>query len=293
VDYYDSRTHDLLLLRQLPPTSGVSAILQNIGKTRNNGIEVSLHASVINTRNFSWSTGVTYTRNKERIVDLVNGQNDIADSWFIGYPVNSFYDYQKVGIWQTADSTLAKSYGYKPGDIRVKDVDNSKTITSADRVVVGSAVPKYSFGFSNDVKYKHFDLNVYVFGRVGQTFVSAYANKFEPNAIENGAQVNYWTPENPTNDYPRPNANISRAALPFATTLGYKDGSFVKIRNITLGYTFPSSLAKKMGLSSLRFYVSAKNYFTFSKVKDYDPEGGGSFERPLTKLWVAGLNVDL
>ncbi len=293
VDYYDSRTHDLLLLRQLPATSGVSSILQNIGKTRNNGIEVSLHGTVIDTKNFGWSTGITYTRNKERIVDLVNGQNDIADSWFIGSPVNSFFDYQKVGIWQTADSALAKSYGYKPGDIRVKDVDNSKTITAADRVVLGSAVPKYSFGFSNDFKYRNFDLNVYVFGRIGQTFVSAYANKFEPNAIENGAQVNYWTPENPTNDYPRPNANISRAALPFATTLGYKDGSFVKIRNITLGYTFPSSLAKKMGVSSLRFYASAKNYFTFSKVKDYDPEGGGSFERPLTKLWVAGLNIGL
>jgi len=127
---------------------------------------------------------------------------------------------------------------------------------------------------------------------MGQMFVSNYANKFEPNAIENGAKVDYWTPENPTNDYPRPNSNISRAALPFATTLGYKDGSFVKIRSITLGYTFPKNIQDKLHASRLRAYVSLKNYFTFAKVDDYDPEGAGSFERPLTKLIVAGINLD-
>ena len=293
VDYYDSRTHDLLLPRLLPATSGYQKVVQNIGKTRNNGIEVSLRTVNVQSKDLTWSSTVTYTRNKERIVDLVNGQSDIANSWIIGYPVRSFYDYQKTGIWQTEDSATARQYGYKPGDIRVKDVNDDKKITATDdRVVVGSAVPKYSFGFSNDVTYKNFDLNIYVYGRIGQTFVSDYANKFEPNAIENGAVVNYWTPENPTNDYPRPNANISRASMPFATTLGYKDGSFVKIRNITLGYTLPKTLTQRFHVSSLRWYVSAKNYFTFSKVKDYDPEGGGSFDRPLTKLIVTGLNLD-
>jgi len=291
VDYYDSKTHDLLLLMQLPTSSGVQRILQNIGKTSNKGIEISIQTENIRTRNFSWTSTFTYTRNKERITQMPNNQNDIANSLFIGYPVKSFYDYQKIGIWQTTDSVLAKSYGYKPGDIRVKDQYNRDKISAdSDRVVLGSAVPKYSIGFGNEVKWKNFDLGVYVFARVGQMFVSDYANKFEPNAIENGAVVNYWTPENPTNDYPRPNANISRAALPFATTLGYKDGSFVKIRNITLGYTLPAAIAKRWHIGGLRLYVSAKNYITFSKVKDYDPEGGGSFEKPLTKLIVTGLN---
>jgi TonB-dependent starch-binding outer membrane protein SusC len=225
---------------------------------------------------------------------LVGNQSDIGNKWIIGYPVRSFYDYQKIGIWQTADSAEARSYGYKPGDIKVADLNSDKRITATDdRTVVGSAVPKYSFGFSNDFKLGSFDLNVYVFGRIGQMFTSDYANKFEPNAIENGANVNYWTPENPTNDYPRPNVNLSRAALPFATTLGYLDGSFVKIRNITLGYNLPSTFAKRLGISNLRVYVSAKNYFSFAKVKDYDPEGSGSFDRPLTKLLLTGLNIDL
>lgn len=296
-DYYDSRTKDLLLLRQLPASSGVSSILQNIGKTRNNGFEISVRTVNVQSKNFTWISNITCTHNKERIVELVGKQNDIANGWFIGYPVNSFYDFVKTGIWQIPDSALAKSFGYKPGDIRVKDLSgpNGKpdgTISSTyDRTVIGSAVPKYSFGFSNDFTFKRFDLNVYVYGRIGQMFVSAYANKFEPNAIENGAKVDYWTPENPTNSYPRPTLNLSRAALPFATTLGYEDGSFVKIRNISFGYNFPTSLISRWHLSNLRFYLSAKNYFTFAKVKDYDPEGGGSFERPLTRLLVVGLNV--
>jgi TonB-dependent starch-binding outer membrane protein SusC len=293
-DYYDAKTRDLLLLRQLPPTSGVSKILQNIGKTRNTGFEIAINTTNIQTNNFRWETRLTYTRNKERIVELVGNQSDIGNKWIIGYPVKSFYDYQKIGIWQTADSADARSFGYKPGDIKVADLNGDKRITATDdRTVVGSAVPKYSFGFSNDFKLKSFDLNIYVFGRIGQTFSSDYANKFEPNAIENGANVNYWTPENPTNDYPRPNINVSRAALPFATTLGYLDGSFVKIRNITLGYNLPTAFAKRLGISNVRLYVSAKNYVTFAKVKDYDPEGSGNFDRPLTKLLLTGLNIDL
>jgi TonB-linked SusC/RagA family outer membrane protein len=292
VDYYDSRTHDLLLPRLLPPTSGYQRVIQNIGKTRNNGIEVALHTVNVKTSDFSWMSNITYTRNKERIVDLVNGQSDIANSWIIGYPVKSFYDYQKLGIWQTADSVAAKVYKKSPGDLKFKDIDDDKSITAAnDRVVVGSAVPKYSVGFSNDFTYKNFDLNIYVYARVGQTIFSEYAAKYESNAIENGANVNYWTPENPSNDYPRPNST-ARGQVIGLTTTGYKDGSFVKIRNITLGYTLPKTLTKKFGVASLRWYASAKNYFTFAKIKDYDPEGEGSFERPLTKLIVTGLNID-
>jgi TonB-linked SusC/RagA family outer membrane protein len=293
IDIYDSKTEDLLLQRSLPASSGVSKVVQNIGKTRNRGIEISLQTVNIRNKNFTWSSGISYTSNKEEIVDLVNGKDDVANNWFIGKPVRSFYDYDKVGIWQTADSAAAASVGRKPGEIRVRDVNGDKLITAAgDRVVLGSAVPKYILGFTNDFKIGAFDLNVYVFARQGQMFISEYAQKFEPNAIENGASVNYWTPENPTNDYPRPNANISRASLPFATTLQYKDGSFVKIRNITLGYTLPKSVADKIHVRNIRIYASARNYFTWAKVDDYDPEGAGSFERPLNKLLLGGLNID-
>jgi len=292
-DYYDSRTSDLLYQMAIPASTGVQKIQSNVGKTRNTGFEVLLRTENIKTKDFSWTTSITYTRNKEKIVYLPNG-DDIANSLFIGYPIASFYDYDKIGIWQTKDAALAASYGYKVGDIRVRDVDGNGTITAlnSDRIVLGSAVPKYSLGFTNDIKFRNFDLNVQVFARQGQMFISNYANKFEPNAIENGANVDYWTPENPTNEYPRPNTGISRASMPFATTLGYKDGSFVKIRNISVGFTFPSTVSQRLHVGNIRWYVSAKNYITFSKVKDYDPEGGGSFESPLTKLIVTGFNID-
>jgi len=298
-DYYDSKTHDLLLNRVLPTTSGYSIITQNVGKTRNTGFEIGLTSTNIEHKNFSWSSTLTFTHNKERIVELVGGQSDIANSLIIGSPVKSFYDYEKIGIWQTSEADAAAKYGYKPGDIKVRDISgpkgepDGKIDANFDRKVVGSAVPKYTVGFGNDLKYKGFDFNVFIVARVGQTFVSDYANKFEPNAIENGAVVDYWTPENPTNDYPRPNSKISRASLPFATTLGYRDGSFLKIRSMTLGYTLRGNITSKWHVNSVRFYVSAKNYFTMSKVKDYDPEGSGSFERPLTKLILGGLNIDL
>jgi hypothetical protein len=275
----------------------VSSIVQNIGKTNNSGFEITLRTINIQSKNFTWSSNITYTRNKEKIVELVGNQNDIGNGWFIGYPVTSYYDFVKEGVWQTPDSTLAKTFGYKPGDIRVKDLSGPQgkpdgIISSTyDRQVIGYGVPKYSFGFSNDFQYKGFDANIYIFGRIGQTIISNYANKFEPNAIENGAKVDYWTPENPTNSCPRPNVNVSRAALPFATTLGYLDGSSVKIRNITVGYSLPQTVLSRIHLSNLRIYVSAKNYFTWAKIDNYDPEGGGSFERPLTKLITTGLNI--
>jgi len=292
IDYYDSQTKDLLLLQQLPASTGAKTTLANVGKSRNTGVEIALNTVNIRTDDFSWTSNITYTRNNERITHLPNDVNDLGNGWFIGHPVSSFYDYQKVGIWQTSEATQAAAYGYKPGDIKVADIDGDGKITAAgDRVILGAGVPKYSFGFSNDFKYKSFDLNIQLFGRIGQMFISQYALKYEPNAIENGAVVDYWTPENPTNAYPRPNANISKASEAFASTLGYEDGSFVKIRNATLGYNLPGTVAKSIHVSNVRIYVSAKNFATFSKVKDYDPEGMGSFERPLTKLFLAGFNV--
>jgi TonB-linked SusC/RagA family outer membrane protein len=290
IDVYDSKTDNLLYLVKLPATTGGTSILGNVGKTRNTGFELTLKSENIKTNNFSWTSQLTYMRNNERIVDLPNGINDVASGFFIGSPVRSFYDYRKVGIWQTEEASTAASFGYKTGDIKVEDINGDKKFSAlGDRTIIGSAVPLYSLGFNNDFRFKDFDFNIYFFARVGQTFVSDYALKFEPNGIENGANVNYWTPENPTNDYPRPNINISKASMPFASTLGYRDGSYLKIRNITIGYTLPSSIASKFHVASLRWYVSARNYVTFSKEKDYDPEGGGSFERPLTRLIVTGL----
>ncbi|WP_295128614.1 TonB-dependent receptor [uncultured Chitinophaga sp.] len=291
-DYYDTRTSDLLLLRTLPTSTGVGKTLQNIGKTRNHGIEVGINTVNVQTGDFSWTTNLSFTRNKEQIVSLADGStNDIASGLFIGYPVTVYYDYDKIGIWQSKDASEATVYKYKPGDIRVRDVNRDTAINSLDRVVIGAQVPKWTGGLNNDFRYKGFDLNIYVFARIGQWINSEYDSKYDPQGLENGAPVNYWTPENPSNEYPRPNSSVSMSGTPFISTLGYRDGSFVKIRNVSLGYSLPAEAAGKIRMSAVRIYVTGKNLATFSKVKDYDPERGGALSFPLTKMYVAGLNV--
>ncbi|MEV4886195.1 TonB-dependent receptor [Chitinophaga ginsengisegetis] len=293
IDYYDTQTKDLLLQRTLPTSSGVSTVVQNIGKTRNRGIEIGINTTNISTGDFRWTSNIVYSRNKEEIVALADGStNDVANGWFIGSPVKVYYDYEKIGIWQTNEAAEATKYGYKPGDIKVKDQDGKGTINTSDRIILGAQVPKWSGGFNNDFRYKNFDLNIYVFARIGQWINSEYAAKYDPQGLENSAPVNYWTPENPSNDYPRPNASLSKDGTPFIKTLGYRDGSFVKIRNLSLGYTFSADALKSLHLSSLRLYVTGKNLFTFSKVKDYDPERGGDLSNPLTRMYVAGINVE-
>ena len=299
IDVYDTHTSDLLLPRGLPPTTGVQTVYQNIGKTRNRGVEVSLNSTNIKTKYFRWTSSLTYAHNKEEIVSLVtNGVNDIGNGWFIGQPIHVFYDYEKTGIWQTAEADKAATFGQVPGDIKVKDQNGDGKIDAVNdrKVLGGNNVPKWYGGFDNKISYKGFDLDVYVFVRWGQMLNPAFLSRYDrqSNLSNSGTIINYWTPENPSNDYPRPNANISGSSTLYFSTLGYVDGSYLRIRNISLGYTFPD--LKKSFMSSLRLYVSGTNLFTWTKsfkLKQYDPERGGSESSPMLKNVTFGINLGL
>ncbi|WP_232073910.1 TonB-dependent receptor [Spirosoma aureum] len=293
IDYYDTRTSDLLLDRGLPPTTGVTTVKQNIGKTRNRGVEVTLGSTNIRTSNFSWTSNVTFTKNKEEITELVTGGNDIGNGWFIGSPINVFYDYQKLGIWQTseADAAAKLSPTQLPGEIKVKDQNGDGKIDAVnDRIILGTPRPKWSGGFDNTIKFKGFDLNVFLYARVGQMINSDRSARFDQQGVGNStAGLDYWTPENPTNAYPRPNKN---GGLKYLSTLGYVDGTYARIRNITLAYNVPANILRSKVIRGVRLYVTGKNLFTFTNL-NYDPERGGSENFPMTKLYVFGLNVNL
>lgn len=299
IDVYDTHTSDLLLPRGLPPTTGVQTVYQNIGKTRNRGVEVSLSSTNIKTENLVWTSSLTYAHNKEAIVSLVtNGVNDIGNGWFIGQPIHVFYDYAKTGIWQTAEAAKAADFGQEPGDIKVEDLNGDSKIDAVnDRRVLGpNNVPKWYGGLDNKVSYKGFDLDIYVFARWGQWISPSFLGRYDrqSNLSNSGAIIDYWTPENPTNDYPRPNANISGSSTLYWSTLTYVDGSYLRIRNISLGYTFPDF--KKSFMSSLRVYVTGTNLFTFTKsakLKEYDPERGGGESAPMLKNVTFGINLGL
>ena len=293
VDFYDTRTSDLLLDRGLPPTTGVTTVKQNIGKTNNRGVEISLTSNNIRTNNFSWTSNFTFTKNKERISELVTDGNDIGNGWFIGQPISVFYDYQKLGIWQTseADQAAKLSPTQLPGEIKVRDVNGDGKIDAVnDRVILGTPRPKWSGGFDNTVKFKGFDLNVLLYARIGQMINSDRYARFDAQGVGNStAGLDYWTPENPTNSYPRPNKN---GGLKYLSTLAYQNGSYARIRNVSIAYNIPSTFIKWKVIRGVRVYATGKNLVTFTKL-DYDPERGGSENFPMTKLYVFGINLNL
>src|SRR5690606_4130335 len=208
IDFYRSKTTDLLLPALLPTSTGYESVLQNVGVTENRGFEVSLNTRNIESTNFNWSTGWSYMLNREKILALNQGvSRNIANAWIVGQPLQIFYDYKKIGIWQLDEEEAADAFGgYNPGDIKIRDVNGNGISDSEDRTVY-SRVPKFSFGINNNLSYKDFDLSVFVFGRVGQTIDYEKGYYYKANALENGTMVDYWTPENPTNAFPRPNSS--------------------------------------------------------------------------------------
>lgn len=293
LDIYDTRTSNLLLDRFLPLTSGVSSVTQNVGKTRNRGVEIMVQSRNVQTSNFDWNSTLTFFSNKEEIVELVGNEDDIGNGWFIGEPTQVFYDYDKTGIWQTNEESEADVYNQDPGEIQVRDVNGDNQITAdADRVILGSQVPKWSGGIDNSFNYKGFDMNFYIYARIGQMMEYDYYAAYKPGGVENGANVDYWTPDNPTNAFPRPNASLSRDNYPYYSSILYEDASFVKLRNATIGYTLPVRLMDQIPARSVRLYVTGRNLLTLSKVDNYDPERGGGLSFPMTRLFVTGVKVD-
>jgi TonB-linked SusC/RagA family outer membrane protein len=291
-DVYKSFTSDLLLSRVLPMSSGYNSIMQNIGKTENIGLDVTLNTLNIRNQNFQWSTDINFSTSKEKITQLSSGvTEDVENKWFVGSPIKVFYDYKKIGIWQLDEAEEAAKYGSKPGEIKVEDVDKNGTIDVKDRVKFKQR-PDFTIGMNNSFVIKNVDFSIFAYARVGQYINYTYNTSYKAQGLENGSNVNYWTPENPSNDFPRPDASVVQTSRLYFSTLGIVKGSFLKIKNINLGYTLPKDLIGKWHINNLRLYVTGQNLFTFSKLKDYDPERGGGESFPMTRQIVFGLNLD-
>ncbi len=292
VDAYKTWTSDLLMTMIIPGHTGFTSVIGNVGKTETRGIDLSLNTVNMDKRHFRWTSDLTFTANKEKITALNTEQDDVSNSWFIGQPTQVLYDYNKIGIWQLNEAELAARYGQEPGDIKVEDVNNDGTISANDdRKILGQKTPKWTAGLNNRFEYKGWELSFFLYARIGNLISSEAALNFYPSAFVNSANVDYWTPENATNAYPRPNASKSVSSMLYYETLGYRKGDFLKIKDITFGYTFPRQWISKANLSKLRVYATAKNFFTFSKFNDYDPERGGPSSYPMTKQVVVGVNV--
>jgi TonB-dependent starch-binding outer membrane protein SusC len=289
IDAYDEETSDILVNNILPGSTGATQAISNLAKSRDKGIEISLSSINIRTKDFKWSTDFVWAANREAIVALPNGAlNNLANDWFVGEPLSVIYDYKKIGIWQTGAPGLATQTSPKQiaGQIRVQDVNGDGTISAADKQVIGNFQPQWTGGLTNRFNYKNFDLSIVLNARIGMDVVVPYISTdaasdgsgFFLQGRTNEVKVNYWTPTNPTNAFPRPDASVSGPE--FGSTLQYVDGSFIKCRSINFGYTFSPQLLSHTGISSIRVYVNALNPFIIYSpfVKDgygTDPEGNG------------------
>lgn len=287
VEYYMTKTEDLLLRKGLPPTSGVSAVTENVGRTENKGIELALNGVILDNLNgWTWEAGFNLYANHNELVSLASGlDRNEANWWFVGEPIDVIYDYQRIGLWQEEDPyrDILEPGANTLGMIKVKytgdynpDGTPKRAIDAQDRQVM-SMVPNFQGGFDTRVSYKGFELSavgVYKHGGLLNSTLyggGGYLNLL--NGRNGNVKVDYWTPENTDAKYPNPESIRSGDNLKYANTLGYFDASYLKIRAITLGYTF--SQLKRSDID-LRVYVTAQNplvmFSPFHKESGMDPE---------------------
>jgi len=332
-DVYREKTNDLLLQRSLPSSTGFISTLQNVGKTGNAGWELTLSTVNLTGEHGGprWTTDFSFTHNQNYIISLTGGVgDDVADGWFIGQPVNLandalhrvFYDVKMIGIWQLADSALARQYGEKPGDIRVADLNGDGKIDGFDREIVGTSYPRLIASVFNRVTWGAFDLSFLLQGRIGYTFQDGFRIGTDLFDRYNDLNVQYWTPErcdggpDPTKldgtgvsaatQAAIPNCNVwwspsagrqqplfdqNGNGAPYAAP-GYRVGTHWRVRNVTFGYQLPTSLVRKIrGISSMRVYVEAQDPWVFTSYYGYDPENGSSSGPPSYRTVLVGATL--
>jgi TonB-linked SusC/RagA family outer membrane protein len=310
LDYYRKDSKNFLLQIPTASQSGVTQSAQNAGSIRNQGFEISLnYRHVVN--DFSYGLGLNLTTVNNKLLSITKNTRFIgnlvnlttpANGWQqfsqtnIGQPVGEFYGYQSLGIFQTQaeiDALNAKApdgnyqgnaaQPTQPGDRKFKDVNGDGHITADDRTSLGSPIPKFYGGFNLDLAYKAFDFNAFFYGSYGNKIFNYQARNLEsfqaPGfvGIQNVSvdyYQNHWSPTNPSDRYARVNYNDDVSANNVASSVYVENGSYLRLRNVTLGYTLPVDIAKKLTLHKVRLYLSVQNLFTITKYSGLDPEIG-------------------
>jgi TonB-linked SusC/RagA family outer membrane protein len=313
VDLYNKLSDGLLMSRSLALESGVKSMTDNIGSVSNKGIEISINSVNVRTHDFSWSTSLSFAYNKNAIKTLYGKKQDVVgEARFIGKPINVIYDYKILGVWTQAEYDAGEStyynsdgsvaYKAKPGEAKTLDASGNGTLGSEDKVILGSPDPKWTGSFSSNVEFKNFDFSFSIFTNQGVFLYDYFTDTYGWNTQRGMAKVklDYYIPPNvPTIDWnnftidgngdPQVNwtttgAGHEKAKYPIYKNINgayygnngnYQDASFVKVKNITFGYTFNDNLIKKIGLAKLRLYVNILNPFTFTKYVGWDPEYAG------------------
>ncbi len=292
LEYYTSNTNDLLLKSSVPTVLGVKDTYQNVGETEGHGVELTLNTVNITSKDFEWTSSLSGSYQKSKIVSLQNGKfDDINNNLFIGQSQNVIYGFASNGIWKPEDAAEmakfnANGAGFTFGNARPVDQNGDYKIdANNDRVIIGSKDPKYIAGLTNTFTYKNVEFSFFVYGRMGYKYDTGGENE---GAKGSQRSIDYYYENDTNSEYQKPiySAGTGDSYYP---TLGYRDGTFLKMRNISLGYIFDKDLVQKMGLTKLRLYMQANNPFMiYSKVKwtDLDTQTTAS-----NRGFTMGLNV--
>ena len=308
IETYVANTKDLLMSRSVPVMNGFESIMDNIGQTRNKGVEISLNSVNIQNNDFTWTTNLNFFLNRDEIVELRgDGKDDITNKWFIGEPLRVFYDYNVVGIWQYDDPHYVKKEvdgkiiegfynekgeeiqkGAKPGSARLEDVNGDGKISAADKKVIGSKTPSFLLSMGNQFQYKNFSFSFLLNGTFGQWKERHDLNLERWGAIWNHLSgIQYWTAENPSNEM------TSLVYSPYDKHSFYSKVNYVTVKNISIGYDLEKKWVKALGISALNVNLSVNNLCSFSNMDNTTNLDADNmyYSYPTNRSYMFGLNV--
>lgn len=313
IDVYSKKTTDLLLAVNLIPTSGIAApALQNIGSLQNTGLEVGINSVNISRTKFEWRTNFNITFNRNEILDLgpydqifvdvQGGSHTVTNEVILkpGESIGTFYGYQTAGIYGLPENPTAEEKALA-GKRIIVDQNGDNIINDKDRVVLGNALPKHYGGITNEFYYKGFDLSFFFNWSYGNKVYNAnrvYLEEVTDDGRNKSPKIlNGWTPENQSSDMPQ----IGKGETDRFIDIYVEDGSFVRLRNLSIGYTFPKNMLSKVPFNDIRIYLTGQNLFTITNYSGYNPESNVSSDPvtpgidwgayPLSRIYTMGINV--
>ena len=314
VDYFKKNTTDLLLARTLPPSFGPPARLENVGEIENEGIEVTFDAIAVNTPDFRWDLNFNISTAKTTVVDVgdqdfltiptaFRSSSAIVQTLYVGDQVGTIRGYNTLGIWSSAEESQAAAFGAVPGDVKYEDVNGDGAINTDDITIIGNGAPDFIWGFNNTFSYKNFSLNLFLQSMVGHDILNwsraIRSGASADGSITDASLLNAWTASNQDTDIP---ALTSTHFQKEESSRFIEDGTFIRLKNVNLSYTFPQGFLSGIGVDRLSVNLSAQNVLTFTNYTGMDPEvnsGGGSntdigFDTgvyPNPKAFTAGVSL--
>ncbi len=297
-EIYKTNTTDLLLFQLIPAAlnNGIDNFPSNIGETENKGIEVTLHGTIVDNEDFQWNASINYSTDDVQIVKLnqvddTTGEplDDVANGWFIGQNPFEIFDFKYEGVWQLDEIPEVTNFGEvpEPGDPKIADMNGDGDINFDDRSFLGNPTPDWYGSLSNTFSYKGLELSILIEVQEGVTRVNNLFGGYN-SARSNKVAINYWTPDNPSNEYPRVGADGGYGGS-FATAIRVQDASFVALRNVSLTYSLPQKTLENTPLTGVSFYARGNNlYYWTDYGPAYSPESSNTSTYPTTKVWSFG-----